>query len=74
MVSSGESDLLAELSWSSPGGDLNEGSAAEYEVRCYTNRDALSEERFASMAIPAAGQVRNISHLFIISCYCIFIF
>ena len=56
MVSHGESDLLAELSWTSPGGDLDEGSAAEYEVRCYTNRDALTDQRFASMGIPAAGQ------------------
>ena len=60
MVTYGESDLLAELSWSSPGGDLDEGRAAEYEVRCYTNRDALgSEERFLSMGIPAAGQARR---------------
>ena len=59
MASYGESDLLAELSWSSPGGDLDEGSAAEYEIRCYTNRDALSEERFVSMGIPAAGQARH---------------
>ena len=56
MVSHGESDLLAELSWTSPGGDLDEESAAEYEVRCYTNRDALTDQRFASMGIPAAGQ------------------
>ena len=56
MVSHGESDLLAELSWSSPGGDLDEGSAVEYEVRCYTNRDALTDQRFPSMGIPAAGQ------------------
>lgn len=62
MASYGESDLLAELSWSSPGGDLDEGSAAEYEIRCYTNRDALSEERFVSMGIPAAGQARHFTN------------
>ena len=44
--------LYATLSWSAPGGDFNLGKATSYEVRCYTNAEALSNTNFAQMGIP----------------------
>ena len=38
--------LYATLSWSSPGGDYDQNKAARYEIRCYTNPDALTAENF----------------------------
>ena len=40
------------LTWTAPGGDLNEGSAIGYELRCYTNRAALSQTNFSVTGIP----------------------
>ncbi|XP_071542280.1 uncharacterized protein [Panulirus ornatus] len=39
------------LTWSAPGGDLDQGSAWMYELKMYTERSALSEEKFNSSAI-----------------------
>lgn len=44
--------LYASLVWSAPGGDFDQGKAARYEIRCYTNQDALSSANFESMGIP----------------------
>ena len=44
--------LYAVLEWSAPGGDRDAGAADRYELRCYTNTDALDEESFAKMGIP----------------------
>ena len=44
--------LYATLQWSAPGGDFNLGKADSYEVRCYTNAQALSDPNFAQMGIP----------------------
>jgi hypothetical protein len=44
--------LYATLTWSAPGGDLDAGKAARYEMRCYTNADALTGKNFATMGIP----------------------
>ena len=44
--------LEAGLSWTAPGGDFNVGSAAMYEIRCYTNRAALSQANFSVTGIP----------------------
>ena len=43
--------LYASLAWSAPGGDFNQGKAAKYEIRCYTNQEALSEANFENMGI-----------------------
>ncbi len=44
--------LFVTLSWTSPGGDFDSGRAFKYEIRCYTNRQALRDESFAEMSIP----------------------
>jgi hypothetical protein len=44
--------LYAVLAWSAPGGDRDMGRAHKFELRCYTNRDALSDGSFAKMGIP----------------------
>jgi len=33
----------AELVWTAPGGDFDSGSAAFYEIRCYTDRSTLND-------------------------------
>ena len=38
--------LYATLKWSSPGGDYDQNKAARYEIRKYTNPDALTSENF----------------------------
>lgn len=44
--------LYATLSWSAPGGDYEHGRASKYEIKCYTNQEALSELNYDNMAIP----------------------
>ena len=44
--------LYATLTWSAPGGDFDKGKAARYEMRCYTNAEALTGKNFQTMAIP----------------------
>ena len=44
--------LYATLRWSAPGGDFNLGMADSYEIRCYSNAEALSDTNFANMGIP----------------------
>ncbi len=44
--------LYATLTWSAPGNDLDSGKAAKYEIRCYTNQKALSDETFFEQGIP----------------------
>lgn len=44
--------LYVELEWSAPGGDFDKGKADKYEIRCYTNREALTNEQsFKEMGI-----------------------
>lgn len=40
-----------KLSWTAPGGDYDKGKASKYEIRCYTSRDALTNENFATQGI-----------------------
>ena len=44
--------LYATLTWSAPGGDFDKGKAARYEMRCYTNAEALTGKNFHTMTIP----------------------
>lgn len=44
--------LYATLAWSAPGGDLDHGKASRYEMRCYTNAEAITGENFQTMGIP----------------------
>jgi len=44
--------LYATLTWSAPGGDFDKDKAARYEMRCYTNAEALTGKNFQTMAIP----------------------
>ena len=45
--------LYATLQWSAPGSDFDQnGPASSYEIRCYTNAQALSDINFANMGIP----------------------
>lgn len=44
--------LYATLTWSAPGGDLDKGRASRYEMRCYTNAEALTAKNFQTMGIP----------------------
>ena len=44
--------LYATLQWSAPGGDFDQGAAHHYDIRCYTNAEALSDTNFAEMGIP----------------------
>jgi len=44
--------LYATLSWSAPGGNLDKGRASRYEMRCYTNAEALTGKNFLTMGIP----------------------
>ncbi|MPC40385.1 Calcium-activated chloride channel regulator 1 [Portunus trituberculatus] len=42
---------FVNLTWSAPGGDLDQGSAWQYELKMYTEHDALSEHRFNTSTI-----------------------
>ncbi|XP_042226295.1 uncharacterized protein LOC121869167 [Homarus americanus] len=44
-------NTTVNLTWSAPGGDLDQGSAWIYELKMYTERSALSEERFNTSTI-----------------------
>ncbi|XP_068231070.1 calcium-activated chloride channel regulator 1-like [Palaemon carinicauda] len=44
-------DTTVNLTWSAPGGDLDQGSAWLYELKMYTERSALSEEKFNTSTI-----------------------
>lgn len=44
--------LFVTLSWTAPGGDFDQGKASRYEIRCYTNKEALRDDNFAEMSIP----------------------
>jgi hypothetical protein len=44
--------LYATLAWSAPGDDYDQGKAARYEMRCYTNAEALTGKNFQTMGIP----------------------
>ena len=46
-----ENSLYVTVEWTSPGNDYDNGKAFRYEIRCYTNREALREENFADMGI-----------------------
>jgi hypothetical protein len=43
--------LYVTLKWTAPGNDYDQGTAFRYEVRCYTNREALRDENFTDMGI-----------------------
>ena len=47
-----EDSLFVTLKWTAPGGDRDRGRAFRYEIRCYTNREALRDANFADMSIP----------------------
>ncbi|CAL8087785.1 unnamed protein product [Orchesella dallaii] len=40
-----------KLSWTAPGGDYDKGRAAKYEIRCYTSREALTNDNFSTQGI-----------------------
>ncbi|QQP50938.1 Uncharacterized protein FKW44_012114, partial [Caligus rogercresseyi] len=44
--------LFVHLKWTAPGGDYDTGMAFRYEIRCYTNKEALRDENFSEMSIP----------------------
>ena len=46
-----EDSLYVTLVWTAPGNDFDYGRAFRYEIRCYTNREALREENFTDMGI-----------------------
>lgn len=46
------STLYASLSWTSPGGDLDQGRAASYELRSFLSKDSLTDSNFLSSGIP----------------------
>ena len=46
-----DNSLYVTLKWTAPGNDYDHGTAFRYEVRCYTNREALREENFVDMGI-----------------------
>ena len=46
-----ENSLYVTLMWTAPGNDFDFGQAFRYEIRCYTNREALREENFTDMGI-----------------------
>ena len=46
-----DNSLYVTLKWSAPGNDYDFGQAFRYEIRCYTNREALREENFTDMGI-----------------------
>lgn len=46
-----DNSLYVTLKWTAPGNDYDFGQAFRYEIRCYTNREALREENFAEMGI-----------------------
>ena len=52
LVQYGNSSLAASLAWTAPGGDLSSGQATAYEIRCYTNRESLTEASFQNSGIP----------------------
>jgi len=43
--------LLVSLTWSAPGGDLDSGMVAGYEIRCHTDPSSLAEGNFSSRGI-----------------------
>ena len=47
-----DDSLFVTLRWTAPGGDRDRGRAFRYEIRCYTNREALRDGNFADMSIP----------------------
>ena len=47
-----DDSLFVTLKWTAPGGDRDRGRAFRYEIRCYTNREALRDGNFADMSIP----------------------
>ena len=47
-----DDSLFVTLRWTAPGGDRDAGRAFRYEIRCYTNREALRDGNFADMSIP----------------------
>ena len=46
-----DNSLYVTLKWTAPGNDYDFGQAFRYEIRCYTNREALREENFTDMGI-----------------------
>ena len=46
-----DNSLYVTLAWTAPGNDYDFGKAFRYEIRCYTNREALREENFTDMGI-----------------------
>ena len=47
-----EDSLFVTLRWTAPGGDYDKGKAFRYEIRCYTNKEALRDDNFSEMSIP----------------------
>ena len=43
--------LFVTLAWTAPGNDYTEGRAFRYEIRCFTAREALSQENFGEQGI-----------------------
>jgi len=44
--------LFVTLSWTAPGDDFTLGKAFRYEIRCFTSKEALSQENFGEQGIP----------------------
>ena len=47
-----DNSLFVTLKWTAPGGDYDQGKAFRYEIRCYTNKEALRDDNFSEMSIP----------------------
>ena len=43
--------LFVTLAWTAPGNDYTEGRAFRYEIRCFTAREALSQQNFGEQGI-----------------------
>jgi len=46
-----DDSLYVTLKWTAPGNDFDFGQAFRYEIRCYTNKEALREENYTDMGI-----------------------
>ena len=55
--SSATGSLQVSLAWTAPGGDFTAGRATRYELRCYTNRAALDEDRFTATGLPVPSNL-----------------
>ena len=46
-----DNTLYVTLKWTAPGNDYDYGQSFRYEIRCYTNREALRNENFTDTGI-----------------------